>query len=95
MSHHTKHPGTQTTTYQAVATSERPCVVHVNAPDVAEPTHEAIARRAYDIYVKTGRKQGQCKQNWQQAEQSLLEQPQPAQKAAPVGVAAALAAAIR
>ena len=38
------------------------------------PTHDDIAQRAYDIYVKAGRKQGQCKQNWQQAEQSLHDQ---------------------
>jgi hypothetical protein len=36
-----------------------------------KPTHDAVALRAYDIYVKTGRKQGQCKQNWQQAETEL------------------------
>ena len=40
----------------------------------AAPTHHDIAERAYDIYVKNGRKQGQCKQNWQQAEQSLHDQ---------------------
>jgi hypothetical protein len=35
------------------------------------PTHDAIAHRAYDIYVKAGSKQGYCKQNWQQAEKEL------------------------
>jgi hypothetical protein len=34
-------------------------------------THDNIAHRAYDIYVKGGSKQGQCKQNWQQAEHEL------------------------
>jgi hypothetical protein len=38
---------------------------------ITPPTHDDIARRAYDIYVKSGRKQGQCKQNWQQAEHDL------------------------
>ena len=37
----------------------------------AAPTHDAIARRAYEIYIKKGRQQGQCKQNWRQAEQDL------------------------
>jgi hypothetical protein len=36
------------------------------------PTHEDIAKRAYDIYVKGGHKEGQCKQNWHQAEHELL-----------------------
>jgi len=36
--------------------------------------HDEIAQRAFDIYVKNGRQQGQCKQNWQQAEQSLHDQ---------------------
>jgi hypothetical protein len=35
------------------------------------PSHDDIARRAYEIYVKRGRQQGQCKQNWRQAEQDL------------------------
>ena len=53
-------------------TSARP---HAGAcGDSCDPTHDDIARRAYDIYVKTGWKQGQCKQNWQQAEQSLHDQ---------------------
>jgi len=37
----------------------------------AKPSHDAIAHRAYDIYVKAGSKQGHCKQNWQQAETEL------------------------
>jgi hypothetical protein len=35
------------------------------------PSHEDIARRAFDIYVKKGRLQGQCRQNWWEAEQEL------------------------
>jgi hypothetical protein len=34
-------------------------------------THDEIATRAYDIYVKKGRRQGQCERNWQQAETDL------------------------
>jgi len=36
-----------------------------------KPSHEDIARRAFDIYVKKGRLQGQCRQNWREAEQEL------------------------
>ncbi len=36
--------------------------------------HDDIARRAYDIYDKNGRQQGQCQQNWQQAERELRKQ---------------------
>ena len=37
-------------------------------------THEEISKRAYEIYVRNGCKEGQCKQNWQQAEQELKNQ---------------------
>ena len=36
------------------------------------PTHEDIARRAYEIYVQKGRLQGQSEQNWRQAEWEQL-----------------------
>jgi Protein of unknown function (DUF2934) len=64
MSRHHLH--TQT----AVATPESKTVRHPAAIKI--PTHDEIAHRAYDIYVKIGYKQGQCNQNWQQAEKSLL-----------------------
>ena len=35
------------------------------------PTHKEIARRAYEIYLESGRKQGQSEQYWLQAEQEL------------------------
>ena len=35
------------------------------------PTHDQIARCAYDLYVATGRQAGRCQQNWRQAEQAL------------------------
>ena len=38
------------------------------------PSHEDIARRAYEIYVKKGRQQGQCQQDWLQAERELRKQ---------------------
>ena len=38
---------------------------------ITTPTHDEIARRAYDIYVKSGRREGQCNKNWHQAEHDL------------------------
>ena len=40
----------------------------------AAPTHEDIARRAYEIYVEKGCPQGQSEQNWLQAEQEQMNQ---------------------
>jgi len=37
-------------------------------------THDDIAQRAYQIYVKKGCASGQCEQNWLQAEQELRSQ---------------------
>ena len=39
----------------------------------AKPTTEDIAKRAYEIYIEKGCKQGQCEQNWKQAEQELTK----------------------
>jgi len=36
--------------------------------------HEDISRRAYEIYVENGCKEGQSEQNWRQAEQELKNQ---------------------
>lgn len=44
------------------------------ATDPAAPAHDDIARRAYDIYVRKGRPQGQCQENWKQAERELRKQ---------------------
>jgi hypothetical protein len=45
--------------------------MHPGRGVIAAPTHDEIAQRAYDIYIKSGNKQGHCKQNWQQAETEL------------------------
>ena len=37
----------------------------------AAPTHEDIAKRAYEIYVQKGDLHGDAEQNWKQAEQEL------------------------
>ena len=42
-------------------------------PQSCPPSHEQIARGAYDLYRDSGWKQGQCKQNWLQAERSLRD----------------------
>ena len=35
------------------------------------PAHDEIVRRAYEIYIKNGLRQGQCERNWHQAENDL------------------------
>jgi hypothetical protein len=39
----------------------------------ATPTHEDIARRAYQIYVEKGYPQGQSEPIWQQAEREQMD----------------------
>ena len=73
----TKHMHQPQPNHPAHATPENPeaHAAPLSGPFVATvPSHADIAQRAYAIYVKTGRKQGQCTQNWQQAEQSLRGQ---------------------
>jgi hypothetical protein len=45
--------------------------LHVGHDVFAAPTHDEIAGRAYEIYVENGRQEGQCEQNWHQAEYEL------------------------
>jgi len=44
---------------------------HAGCCGAAKANHDAIAKRAYDIYLKSGSKPGRCQQNWQQAERDL------------------------
>jgi len=44
---------------------------HPGLDDAPVLTHEVISKRAYEIYVENGCKQGQSEQNWLQAEQEL------------------------
>ncbi len=37
-----------------------------------KPTHDEIAKRAYQIYIEKGMPRGQSEQIWQQAEKELL-----------------------
>jgi hypothetical protein len=39
------------------------------------PTHEQIARCAYDIYIAHGRTEGRSEQDWLQAEEELAQTP--------------------
>jgi hypothetical protein len=41
------------------------------------PTHDEIARRAYELYIMDGRQQDQCLQNWFEAERELSQQSEP------------------
>src|SRR5688572_15267250 len=52
------------------ATGDTPNAVESLA---AEPTHEAIARRAYQLYEDRGRKDGHDTDNWFQAERELRD----------------------
>jgi hypothetical protein len=45
--------------------------MHPGRGVIAMPAHDEIARRAYEIYVKSDCKEGQCQQNWHQAELQL------------------------
>jgi hypothetical protein len=67
MSRHSTH--SQSTPVAASAQSHN--AQHTGCCGGAAPSHDAIAHRAFDIYVQHGRKQGQCKQNWHQAETEL------------------------
>ena len=40
---------------------------------VVMPTHEEIAARAYEIWLKKGRPEGQDVQNWNEAARELTE----------------------
>lgn len=76
MSHHTNKSSAPSQTSPSVATLEPPIARHSGCCDSTAPTHDEIAGRAYDLYVKSGCKKGHCMQNWNQAEQSLRNQSQ-------------------
>jgi hypothetical protein len=62
---------TESKTTQMYATQQTHGDGHYGQAAPPMLTHDEIARRAYDIYVKKGRRQGQCERNWQQAENDL------------------------
>ena len=68
-----------------VVADQQPKVTQVPVPQQAhdiprpksaqttKPTTEEIAKRAYEIYLEKGCQQGQCEENWKQAEQELTK----------------------
>ena len=62
---------TQPEAKRTLAAQQMHSDMHPGPGVITTPTHEEIAKRAYEIYVKGGRKDGQSKQNWQQAEIDL------------------------
>jgi hypothetical protein len=44
---------------------------HSGTVATTTPTHKVISKRAYELYVKNGCKEGQSERNWLQAEQEL------------------------
>ena len=52
------------------ARTERP----VAAPPVSEPTHDEIAVRAHDIFLRRGRTHGHAAHDWFQAKAELLQE---------------------
>jgi hypothetical protein len=59
----------QASTGTATATASAPRSV---TPSSASPTHEQVAKRAYEIWVAKGRPQGKDVENWRQAERELM-----------------------
>jgi hypothetical protein len=41
-------------------------------PPSASPTHQQIAKRAFELWVAKGRPHGKDEENWRQAERELL-----------------------
>jgi hypothetical protein len=62
---------TESKTAQTYAPQQTHGDGHHGQTSSSMPTHDDIARRAYEIYIKNGRRQGQCERNWQQAENEL------------------------
>ena len=51
-------------------------LAHQGTTATQAPTHDAIAKRAYEIYAQHGHQKGHCNQHWQQAEKDLKHQAQ-------------------
>jgi hypothetical protein len=57
-----------TTTNQQNATKARPARV---APKPSAPSHEAVAQRAYELFLQRGGGEGQDLEDWLRAESEL------------------------
>lgn len=66
-------PLTQSKTTQPASHQQTPAATHPGSAATAKPTHAEIASRAYEIYLKKGKHQGQCERNWLQAELELRD----------------------
>jgi hypothetical protein len=62
---------TESKTTQTYATQQKPGDRHNEQAVPLIPAHDEIAKRAYEIYIKKGRRQGQCERDWKQAENDL------------------------
>lgn len=78
-------PLTQSKTTQPASKQQTPVTPHPGSTGTPRPTHAQIATRAYEIYLKKGRQQGQCEGNWLQAEQDLRKQEMSASQSKPSG----------
>ncbi len=56
---------------QQVHAEQRTQTSSQTVSEAVTPTHKEIARRAYEIYIENGRRQGHSEQYWLQAEQDL------------------------
>ncbi|MEX0777299.1 MAG: DUF2934 domain-containing protein [Phycisphaeraceae bacterium] len=56
------------------------------------PSYEAIAKRAYEIYVAQGRPEGRAAEHWKQAEAELRRSPGALYRGAAVAPAASVTA---
>ena len=65
-------PKTRPNTTQRARTQWSQDALHPASASITMPAHDDIAKRAYEIYVDKGRQQGQCEQDWLQAEGDLL-----------------------
>ena len=78
-------PLTQSKTTQPSSNQQTLMAPHPGSAGTTRPTHAEIAKRAYEIYLKKGRQQGQCERNWLQAEQELRPQGMAASQSKPSG----------
>lgn len=62
---------TQSEATRTLAAQQTHDDMHAGPGVITLPTHDDIAKRAFEIYAKSGQKQGRCTKNWQQAEHDL------------------------
>jgi hypothetical protein len=65
---------TESKTAQTYPTQQKPGDGRHEQTAPLRPTHNEIARRAYEIYLKNGRMQGQSELDWLQAEKELRKE---------------------